>query len=339
MYVSIPKFFYVPTRYSSYDENLFSHTLNNRRQTFIGVSLPNQREERWIIDAEAMKKEADLKGAILKIEYFDFNPVKQAEQVTEMINKRVDVIIMLSIDEEITKTLVQKAHDSAIKVISYEVIARNADIDFFVGFNHLRVGELQGRYLTNAVPKGNYIILSGSPKGELFKEGAMEYINPLVVNRSIKIIADKIVEGWIPINAYTIVDGILKNTSTQVNAVLAPNDSIARAVIKALGEHDLAGKVFVTGQDADLSAIKRIIDGTQLMTVFKDSRELGKASIDTAIKLANGEIIDVTTYIDNGLKEVPSILIDPIAVDKSNIDKTLIKTGVYTKSEIFKRLG
>jgi len=337
MYVSIPDIFYVPVRYPLNNENLFNSNQNIPRQILIGVSLPNQREDRWIRDANAMKKEANAQGATLKIDYFDFDPVKQAEQVAEMIKENVSIIIIASIDEENTKKLVEDAHAVGIKMISYEVIAKNSDIDFFVGFNNIRVGELQGRYLTTYVPKGNYILLSGSPKGEHFKEGAMEYITPLVINRSIKVIADKIIEGWIPLNAYIIVSDILNNISDTIDGILAPNDAIAGAVIAALSEHGLAGITAVTGQDADLEAIKRIVARTQLMTVFKDSRELAKTAIDTAIKLVNGSVIDVTKDINNGLKNVPSILVDPIAIDKNNIDKTLVATGIYKKDEIFKR--
>jgi D-xylose transport system substrate-binding protein len=256
-----------------------------------------------------------------------------------MITEQVSIIIIVPIDEESTKQLVKDAHAVGIKVISYEAIAINSDINFFIGFNNIRVGELQGKYLTTYVPKGNYILLSGSPKGELFKEGAMEYITPLVLNRSVKIIADKVIEGWIPIDAYTIVSDILNNVSDKIDGVLAPNDATAGAVIAALSEHGLAGKTAVTGQDADLAAIKRIVYGTQLMTVFKDSRELAKTAVDTAIRLVNGSVIDVTNDINNGLKDVPSILVNPIAVDKSNIDKTLVATGIYKKDEIFNRLN
>ncbi|ERK31537.1 sugar ABC transporter substrate-binding protein [Clostridium intestinale] len=339
MYVSIPDVFYVPVRHLLNNENLFTLAQNSPRQILIGVSLPNQREDRWIMDATAMKKEADSQGATLKIEYFDFDPVKQTQQVAEMIKERVSIIIIVPIDEESTKKLVEDAHAVGIKVISYEAIAINSDINFFIGFNNIRVGELQGRYLTTYVPKGNYILLSGSPKGELFKEGAMEYITPLVLNRSVKIIADKVIEGWIPIDAYTIVSDILNNVTDKIDGVLAPNDATAGAVIAALNEHGLAGITAVTGQDADLAAIKRIVYGTQLMTVFKDSRELAKTAVDTAIKLVNGSVIDVTNDINNGLKNIPSILVNPIAVDKSNIDKTLVDTGIYKKDEIFKRLN
>jgi D-xylose transport system substrate-binding protein len=337
MYVSIPDVFYVSVRYSLNNENLFAPNQNSTRQILIGVSLPNQREDRWIRDAADMKKEAAAQGATLKIEYFDFDLVKQAEQVAEMIKERVSIIIIASIDDTSAKKLVEDAHSVGIKMLSYERFTRNSDMDFFIGFNNIRVGELQGRYLTTYVPEGNYILLSGFPKGEQFKEGAMEYITPLVINRSAKIIADKVIEGWIPLNSYTIVSDILNNVSDRIDGILSPSDANAGAVIAALSEHGLASKTAVTGQDADLAAVKRIVDETQLMTVFKDSRELAKTAVDTAIKLVDGSVIDVTNDINNGLKDVPSILVDPIPVDKSNIDKTLVATGIYKKDEVFKR--
>ena len=157
----------------------------------------------------------------------------------------------------------------------------------------------------------------------------------LVTLGNIKIVADKVVKGWDPTIAFNIVKDALIANDDNIDAILAPNDNTAGGAIEALKEQDLAGKVAVTGQDADLAAVRRIIEGTQLMTVFKNANEEGKTAIDSAIKLAKKQGIDINAAENNGKMDVPSILIAPIAIDKSNIDSVLIDSGYYKKEEIY----
>ena len=166
----------------------------------------------------------------------------------------------------------------------------------------------------------------------------MGYIRPLVDKRDIKIVADEVVDNWDPKIAFKIVEDALIANKNEIDAILAPNDAIAGEAIKALEAQGLAGKVAVTGQDADLDAAQRIVQGTQLMTVFKDTRDEAKTAIDVAIKLANGETIDVNGYVNNGKIDVPSILITPIAVYKNNIDSVLIDSGYLKKGDVYKVL-
>ena len=166
----------------------------------------------------------------------------------------------------------------------------------------------------------------------------MEYIQPLVSRGEIKIITDRIIEDWDPKEAYKIIKESLIKNNNRVDAILAPNDAIAGAAIEALKEQGLDGKVAITGQDADIAAIKRIIDGTQSMTVFKDTRLLGKTVIGVAAKLMRGEAIETTDTINNGKVDVPSILLTPTNVDSSNINTAVIGTGFYKFEEVYKRI-
>ena len=283
-----------------------------------------------------MEAYAKEKGITLKIENADFDVAKQALQVENLLSQGIDVLILVPLNGLNTADIVEKAHKAGIKVISYERLAENSDVDLYMSFNNLRVGELQGRFLTGKVPKGKYIIMYGEPDS-MFKDGAMEYIQPLVNVGSIKIVADKPIKNWDPKIAYNIVKDSLIANNNKIDAILAPNDPTAGAAIEALQEQDLAGKVPVTGQDADLAAVRRIIQGTQSMTVFKDTRELAKTSIDTAIKLANATPVEANASVNNGKIDVPTILIAPIAIDQRNIDSVLIASGYLTKEEVYKR--
>lgn len=170
---------------------------------------------------------------------------------------------------------------------------------------------------------------------KLYREGAMEYIQPLAARGNIKIVADKSVAKWDPKIAYNIAKDALIANNNKIDALLAPNDVIAGAAIQALEEQGLAGKVVVTGMDAHLAAAERIVQRTQAMTIFKDTRELGKAAIDTAIKLANKKAVAVDNYINNGKIDVPSILLTPLVVDRHNINEVLIDSGYLKQGEVY----
>jgi len=309
---------------------------SNRKPIVIGVSLPTQREERWIRDREGMETRAKEKGVTLNIEFNGFDAAKQVSQVEKLISQGADVLIIVPIDRVSSASLIEKAHKAGIKVISYDTLGKNTNLDLYIAYNMKRVGELQGLYLITKVPKGNYIIMSGDPDKE-FKEGAMEYIQPRVSTGDIKIITDKVIKGWDPNIAYNIAKDSLIANKNNVNAVLAPNDATAGAAIQALQEQGLAGKVAITGQDADLAAIKRIIQGTQSMTVLKDTRKSGKSAVDAAINLAEGGPVDTNSNVNNGKMDVPSILLEPVLIDKNNIDSVIIGSGFYTKEQVYGR--
>lgn len=353
MYLSIPKTFLIPIRYeedilnlkkiSTIDEcNFHSDFINEatkRKQLVLGISLPNQKDPIWSIYQEYMKKYAESKGAIVKEENAMDDIDKQVLQVGNLISQGIDILIIAPVDSTAAVAIVEKAHKAGIKVVAFDRLIENSNLDMYISTNATRVGEFQGRFLTQKVPRGNYVIMSGDPKdsnSKLLKEGAMKYIQPLVDKGDIKIVKDMAVDNWEPKNAFKIVEESLITNNNKINAILAPNDGTAGGAIEALQVQGLAGKVPVTGQDADLAAVQRIVQGTQLMTVFKDPKKLGNVTIDTAIKLINGEIIDVNGMINTGKVYVPAIFVTPIAIDKNNIESELIDTGYFKKEQVYK---
>ncbi|MDR3595963.1 substrate-binding domain-containing protein [Clostridium sp.] len=353
MYLSIPKTFLVPIRYvedilylekvsilnevNSYSD--FINETTKRKQPVIGISLPNQKDPIWTNYKEAMEKYAKSKGVIVKEEVDSDDMNKQISQVENLISQGIDILVVAPVESAAAATIVEKAHKAGIKVIAFDRLIENSDLDMYISVNGMRIGEFQGRYITQKVPRGNYIILSGAPKdanSKLLRDGAMKYIKPLVDKGDIKIVTDTEVNNWDPKNAFKIVEDSLIANNNKINAILAPNDGTAGGAIEALQAQNLAGKAAVTGEDADLPAVQRIVEGTQLMTVFKDPRKLSSATIDTAIKLINGEIIDVNGMINNGKMYVPAVFVEPIAIDKNNIDSELINSGYYTKEQVYK---
>lgn len=315
-------------------------TAKKDKKIVIGLSLPTQREERWVRDKDTMEAEAKAAGIELKVQVADTDVAQQASQVENLISQGIDVLILAPQDASAAAASVEKAHKAGIKVISYDRLIMGTDLDLYLSFDNVKVGELQGEFITKAVPKGNYIVMAGAPtdnNATLFKQGAMKFIQPLVDKGDIKIVTDQAVDNWEPKNAVNIVENALTKSKNNVQAVLAPNDGTAGGAIVALTQQGLAGKVPVTGQDSELTAAQRIVQGTQAMTIFKDTREVGKEAIKDAILMAKGEKISTTSTVNNKKMDVPSVLLAPTVVDKTNIDKVLIDSGYMKKDDVYKK--
>lgn len=310
----------------------------NDKAIKIGLSLPTQREERWVRDKEKMEEVAKQLGAEIITKVADANMQEQITQVEALLTQGVDVLIIAPHDAAAAATLVDKANQEGVPVVSYDRLITNTDkLNIYLSFDNVKVGELQGKYITEQVSEGNYIIMSGAPtdnNAKLFKEGAMKYIQPLIDSGKINVISEQGVENWIPENALKIVEAALSANENNVQAILAPNDGTAGAAIQALTAQGLAGKVPITGQDAEKSAAKRIMEGTQSMTIFKDTRDLGQAAIEVAIKLAKEEKIDTNGNVDNGKISVPSVLLEPNVVTKENLKEILVDSGYISEDDI-----
>jgi D-xylose transport system substrate-binding protein len=308
----------------------------------VGLSLPTQREERWVRDKLAMETEAKKKGIDLRVQVTDNDASKQMAQAENLISQGIQVLILAPHDASSAAVIVAKAVKAGIKVISYDRLVLNSPENYYyLSFDNLKIGELQGEFITKTAPKGNYVVLAGSPtdnNAKLFRDGAMKYIKPLADKGDIKIVMDQFVKDWQPSEAQKLVEQALTANGNKINAVLAPNDGTAGAAIQALAAQGLAGKVPITGQDAELSAAIRIAQGTQSMTIFKDTQALGKKAIEMAIDLANGKPVDTGgKVISNNKRDVPSVLLPAFVVTKSNLDDVLIKSGYLKREQVYKK--
>lgn len=306
----------------------------------VGLSLPTQREERWVRDRVKMEEEAKKLGVDLKVQISDNDAAKQIAQCENLISQGVKVLIVGPHDASSASVIVDKAHKAGIKVICYDRLIMGSEPDLYISFDNVKVGELQGEFITKLAPKGNYVILAGSPtdnNAKLFREGAMKFIQPLIDKKQIKVVMDQWVKDWQPAEAQKLMEQALTANKNNIDAVLAPNDGTAGGCIQALAAQGLAGKVPITGQDAELAAAIRIVKGEQTMTIYKDTRELGAKAIAVALEMVKGNpIAEATQKVNNSKIDVPSILIAPITVDKSNLDKVLIESGYLKKDDVYK---
>ncbi|EOW6516437.1 D-xylose ABC transporter substrate-binding protein [Cronobacter dublinensis] len=303
----------------------------------IGMAIDDLRLERWQKDRDIFVSKAESLGAKVFVQSANGNEETQMSQIENMINRGVDVLVIIPYNGQVLSNVVAEAKREGIKVLAYDRMINNADIDFYISFDNEKVGEIQAQSLVEKVPQGNYFLMGGSPvdnNARLFRDGQMKVLQPFIDSGKIKVVGDQWVDGWLPENALKIMENALTANNNKIDAVVASNDATAGGAIQALSAQGLAGKVAISGQDADLAGIKRIMAGTQTMTVYKPITQLANTAAEVAVELGNDKQPKSDATLNNGLKEVPARLLTPIKVDKSNIESTVIKDGFHKKSDL-----
>jgi len=305
----------------------------------IGFSMDTLKEERWQRDKELVEKHAKEVGAQVNVQVANGDDSLQTKQCENLLTQGVDVLIVAPHNGEIAASIVEAAKRQNVPVISYDRLIKNADVNLYVSHQVVKMGEMQAKYLLDHVNKkpANFIIVGGSPTDNnalLLHEGQMNILKPAVDRGDVKIVTDQYAKEWQASAALNIVENALTQANNQVDAVVCSNDGTARGAIQALEGQNLAGKVLVSGQDADLASLSLIVLGKQTMTVYKSIQPLAYAAVDAAMKMAHGETVATVDTIDNGMKKVPAILLEPVAVDRNNLLTTVVKDGYHTLAEI-----
>ena len=249
------------------------------------------------------------------------------------------MLVIVPHNGEVMASTVTSAKAQGVPVLSYDRLVRNSDVDLYISFDNKRVGELQAKYLADHAPRGNYILIGGSPtdnNARMVRDGQMEVLKPAIDRGDIKIVADQWAKDWLPSEALRHTENALTQASNNVVAVVASNDSTAGGAIQALEEQKLAGKVLVSGQDADLAAAQRIAAGMQSMTVYKPIVPLATKAAEAAVALAKGEHVETSESVNNGKKDVPAILLQPVVVDRGNLASTVVKDGFLKMDDVYR---
>jgi len=307
----------------------------------IGISFDSLQLERWQHDRDQFEKRARELGAEVYIQSADGNDAVQVRQAENLLTQGVDVLVVVPHNGEIAASIVDSAKRENIPVLAYDRLVRSSDVDFYVSFDNVKVGELQAKYLLERAPRGNYVLIGGSPtdnNARLFREGQMEILTPAVQRGDVHIVADQWAKDWLPSEALRHTENALTQAQNNVVAIVASNDSTAGGAIQALEEQGLAGKVLVSGQDADLAGCQRIVASTQSMTVYKPIAPLASQGAEIAVHLAKREPIQANGKVNNGYKDVPSVLLEPIVVDKNNILKTVIADRFVRLEDVYRNV-
>ena len=305
----------------------------------IGFSMDTLKEERWQRDKDLVEKRARELGHQISVQVANGDDSLQIKQAENLLTQGVDVLIVAPHNGEVAASIVEAAHRQGVPVISYDRLIKNSDVDLYLSHQVVKMGEMQAQYLLDHVNKkpANFVIVGGSPTDNnalLLHQGQMNVLKPAVDRGDVKIVADQYAKEWQPNEALKIVENALTLVNNQVDAVVCSNDGTARGAVQALEGQNLAGKVLVSGQDADLASIKLILEGKQTMTVYKSIQPLAYGAVEAAVKLARGEPVATTETIENGFKKVPAILLAPVAVDRNNALSTVVADGYHKLTDI-----
>ncbi len=302
----------------------------------IGFCIDDLRVERWSKDRDYFIAAAKKLGATVSVQSADASEERQISQIENLISRGVDVIVIVPFNSKTLGNVVADAKKAGIKVISYDRLILDADVDAYISFDNEKVGELQAKGVYDAKPKGNYFLLGGAPtdnNAKMLREGQLKVLQPAIDRGDVKVVGQQWVPEWSASTAMRIVEDALTANGNKIDAIVASNDGTAGGAIQALAAQHLAGKVPISGQDADLAAVKRVVAGTQTMTVYKPIKAIAGEAAKLAVELAKGEKPAYNAQYDNGKKKVDTILLQPTLLTKRNAD-VVVKDGFYTQAQL-----
>lgn len=327
-------------------------------KAYIGISMPTQSAERWIDDGNNMVTELEELGYKTDLQFAEDVVDNQVSQIENMITKGVDVLVIASVDGSALTDVLQKAKNEGIEIIAYDRLLMNSEnVDYYATFDNFGVGVIGASYIEEALGlkegKGpfNIELFGGSPDDNnavINFEGVMSVFSPyidkgqLVVQSGQTEFNQIATLRWDGATAQSRMDNLLSAnyTDNTLDAVLSPYDPISLGIISSLKGvgygTDSKTLPVITGQDANLPAIKSIVAGEQTQTIFKDTRTLASVTIDMIEAIVNDEEVEVndTETYDNGVKVVPTFTVEPVSVDAENYEEALIDSGYYTEEEI-----
>ncbi len=315
--------------------------VNVRQRPLIGLSMDTLKEERWQVDRDLFTAAVQAAGADVLVQSANSNDAVQLQNIESLITQKVDALVIIPHDGAAMAKAVDLAHQAGIPVLSYDRLITGCDLDLYLTFDNVKVGELQAQFLADRLPssgKLRLIRIYGSKtdnNAKLFKQGQDNILNPLIAAGKVEVIFEDWADDWKPENAKKITNAAITKNGPNFDAILASNDGTAGGAIQALTEEGIAGKIIVTGQDADLAACQRIAQGKQAMTVYKPIQSIANKAAELALNLARRKPIVARDAVNNGKIEVPSVLLDIVAVTKENLRETVVKDGFRKEAEVF----
>lgn len=319
-------------------ENMETEKTEKVRKPQIGLSIDSLILERWQKDRDVFVSKAQELGTEVNVQNANGNTEEQIAQVEYFIKKQMDAIVIIPGDKDAMSSVVRSAKDAGIPVISYDRLISDADVDMYVSFDNEEVGKLMAQGLAESIPKGGDIFLIQGPRADHNVKLIREGFDRQNQDSGLKVVFEANCDGWLPENAVDFVRKALAQYP-DVAGIMCGNDELAGKVFQILAEKQLAGKVAMVGQDCDLAACQRIVEGSQNMTVFKDIDLLAATAAECAVKFAKGEgeevKMEMNGTVSDGSYRVPYLEIPVTAVTKENMDEVIIKGGFHVKEDVY----
>ena len=304
----------------------------------IGILMHSYENERWLKDRDYMVEDLKKLGAEVVVKVADNDQKKQIAQAQIMINEGVQVLIVVSANQEEAAKIVELAHDANVKVIAYDRLINGCKLDYYITTNSTHVGELQAKYLTSIQPSGQYALICGSKYDDNSKKlflGQMNVLQPFMERGDIQLVYSDFTEAWTPAEGALHTAKILEQNHDSITAIIAGSDAIAKGVLQVLREKGLEGKVLLAGQDSELENIKGVINGAQTCDILKPLKQMAATTSELAVALAKGETPEIRfTNESNGKFLVKSVLLEATVVTKDNIEKTIVASGLHSPSQL-----
>lgn len=306
----------------------------------IGFAMDTLKEERWVRDHDAFEAACKKLNVDCVITVADNKADKQANDVDNLLTQGIDALVIAPHDATQAASMVEKAKAQGIPVISYDRLINSDKIDLYISHQVPVIGQKIAEYALQHAPEGNYVMVYGAGTDNnavIMKNAQLAVLKPAIDSGKIKIVADQFITDWKPEEALKMAENALTQNNDNIKAFVVSNDGMAGGVVSALEKKGLAGKILVTGQDAQIDALQRIAEGKQTMTIYKPIIPLATGAVESAMKLARGETL-ATTPFKNGGKDVPAILLEVQVVDKSNLMDTVIKDGYAKFEDVYKNV-
>lgn len=300
----------------------------------IGICFDSFVIERWQRDRDVFVTTAKELGAEVNVQNANGSLDTQVSQIRYFIDKQVDVIVIIAIDSYEITDVVKEAKKAGIKVVAYDRLISEADVDLYISFDNVKVGELMAESLVNVIDKNKKILMLCGPNTDTNVGFVMQGFLKVMDENGLEVASIMNADGWKAELAYSYLSDNYQ-IATTIGGIMCGNDSLAGQAVRYLSERRLAGTVPVVGQDADLDACQRIVEGVQRMTVYKPVENLAKAAAQYSVKLAKGEDIGDTDTIHDDKYDVAYVKLAPIAVTADNMDDVIIDSGFHLKEDVY----
>lgn len=306
----------------------------------IGFLVDTLIVERWQRESKEFEKAIGELGAISVIKNANGSVDLQIAQINELIKEQVDVLVIIPCDSKKLSRSIQKAKRHGIKVIAYDRLIEQANVDIYITFNSYEIGRQMAEHLLEDTPQGNYLIFNGAKQdynSTLLHEGIQSGLKRAIDNEDVKLIGSFWVEDWIPENIIIYFNALIQEGIIP-DVIIAANDRIAEEAIQILSEYQLTSLVKVVGQDADLVACQYIIDGSQYFTIYKPVDNLAKEAAIRALGLAKAEKLNIGDKISDGKYDIPYIALETFVVTKDNMKEIIIDSGFHKKEDVYRNV-
>jgi D-xylose transport system substrate-binding protein len=304
----------------------------------VGMLWDTTHAERRVRIANLIQERAKQDGWEPVFQSANNDDKLQTTQAEAMISQGVKLLVISPVNMDTSSAIVDAAKKAGIPVIAFDRLIKNSTPDVFIGFDNDVIGDVIAKYAVEKVPKGNYALINGDQADNnavVYRDGFLRVLKPYLDKGDIKIIYDQYSAGWDGAVALKHAENALTEQKNDIQAFLSQYDGLSNGIIQALKEQDLVGKVLVTGQDAELPALQRIVAGEQAMTVWKSSEEMAKLGADVIKMMLEGKTPPADRKLNNGTADIPAILLPVTVVDKDNMVKTVIAAGARTMDEVY----